>query len=466
MKTIIRREFLDHIQSLQFMVLLVLSLALFAGNGLVFVRSYAARADAYQKNLAFMNSWKSTVRLQLYRSPNPLAFVADGGDSKRPSEYYLLPGGQTTAGPPNLRAFKLPAVPPLDWSFIIGVLFSLYAVLLGYNSVSGEREQGTLRLVLSNPLGRAKLLAAKYVSILFVLLIPLLAGLLVSLTMVVVSLPQLLTLAMVLRAGLVFIMALAYVSLFAFLSLLFSALIPRSALVLLVLLAVWVVLSVVVPSSSVILAEKLSTAPREIQTARMFEPMVDKEISAKIEEIVNKAERGGFKTEEDMRAAASQAFEEGQVKVNEFYDDFRRTQRRRLEAARNLSRLSPAALFQYAAEGVVRSGPGGEDQFLRQVLEYSRVYDAYVLKKLGKVVQSSNFSFGETVTFHGKKISLDSPVPREYEGDKSDFPVFSERQSSVGAGVKGALGDLAGLILWNILLAGLAFSVFLRTDVR
>ncbi len=466
MKTIIRREFLEHAQSLQFMVLLVLSLALFAGNGLIFIESYGVRMDSYQKNLAFMDSWKSTVRLELFRLPNSLVFVAEGGDNKRPSEYYLLPGGQVTAGSPNLRAFKLPPVPPLDWSFIIGVLFSLYAILLGYSSISGEREQGTLRLVLSNSLGRAKLLAAKYISILLVLLVPLLAGALLSLTIIAGFLPQLLTLANVSRAGLVFIIALAYISLFALLSLLFSALIPRSALVLLVLLAIWVVFSVIIPSSSVIIGEKLAAAPREIQTARMFEPMVDKEISAKIEEIVKRGERGGFKTEEDMRAAADRAFEEGQVKVNQFYGDFRRAQRQRLEAVRDLSRLSPAALFQYAAEGVVRSGPGGEDQFLQQVGDYSRVYDAYILKKLGQVVPASNFSFGESVTFNGKKISLDSPEPREYEGDKSDFPVFSERQASIGAGLKSALGDLLGLVLWNIILAGLAFSAFLRTDVR
>jgi ABC-type transport system involved in multi-copper enzyme maturation permease subunit len=457
MKTIIRREFLDHVQSLQFMVLFVLSLALFAGNGFVFVKSYAERTETYQRNLTFMNDSKSTVRLQLFRRPNPLAFVADGGEDKRPSEYDLLPGGEISAGAANRRTFKLPAVPPLDWSFIIGTLFSLYAILLGYGSISGEKEQGTLRLVLANPLGRGKLLSAKYVANLLVLLVPFLAG---------AYFPQSLTLTNMSRAGLVFILALAYISLFAFLSLLFSALVPHTAIGLLALLAVWVVFAVVIPSSSVILGEKLSRAPREIQTARMFEPMVGKELDFRIEEIVKKAERGGFKTEEDMRAAADQAFEEGKVKVKQFYEDFRRTQRQRLEAVKNLSRLSPAALFQYAAEGVIGSGSGGDDRFLRQVQEYSRVYDAYILKKLGKVVQMSGFSFSENVNFNGKKTRLDSPESREYEGDKSDFPVFYERQDSLWTGLKSALGDLAGLVLWNIILAGLAFSAFIRMDVR
>jgi ABC-type transport system involved in multi-copper enzyme maturation permease subunit len=466
MKTIIRREFLDHVQSLQFIVLLVLTVILFAGNGLIFVKSYSERLDAYQKQLIFMKDWKSTVRLQLYRRPNPLFFMAEGGDNEKPSEYYLLPKGALSAGQPNLRTFKLPVVPTLDWSFIVGALFSLYAMLLGYNTISGEKEQGTLRLVLANPLGRVKLLAAKYLSMLLALFVPLLAGMLISLIIIAAFLPQVLTLANMSRIGLVVLLGLAYVSLFVLLSFLFSALILRSSLVLLTLLAVWVVFAVVIPSSSVVLVEKLSTVPREIQTARMFAPMVEKEIWAKIDQIRGQAGRGEYKTEEELRKATDRAFEEGQVKVNQFEENYERAEKARAAKAKNLSRLSPASLLQYAAEDIVQTGEEGEQHFLKQVREYSRVYDQYILKKLGKVVQTSNSSFSTNIALNGKEVHIQSPESQEYEGDKSDFPVFAEQRVSLGAGLKSALGDLAGLIIWNIVLAGLAFSAFLRTDVR
>jgi hypothetical protein len=48
----------------------------------------------------------------------------------------------------------------------------------------------------------------------------------------------------------------------------------------------------------------------------------------------------------------------------------------------------------------------------------------------------------------------------------SDFPRFAERAPRLGDGVKGAAGDIAGLLLWNIVLALAAFAVFLRADVR
>lgn len=467
MKTIIRREFLDHIQSLQFMALMVLAVILFAGNGLIFVKSYSQGVDSYQKYLAFMrDGGKSTVLLQLYRRPNSLLFIAEGGDIKRPSGYDLLPKGALSAGKQNLRTFKMPTVPTLDWTFIIGTLFSLYAILLGYSTVSWEKEQGTLRLVLANPLGRVRLITAKYLSVLSVIAVPLLAGALVSLIIIGALAPQVLTLANVSRIVLVFLLALAYVSLFAFMSLFFSSIIPRSSLVLLTLLAIWVLFAIVIPSSSSVLVDKLSSAPREIQAARMFEPMVQKEVWGKINTIVARAKRGEFRTEEELRAATDQAFEEGQARVNQFYEEFGKSERARAAKAKNLSRLSPAALFQYASEDIVQSGDGGEDEFLKQVRDFSRVYDAYIQKQLGKIVAMSNWSFSENINFQGKTIAIRSPEAQEYGGDKSDFPMFAELRTSIGAGLKSALGDLAGLILWNIILAGLAFSAFLRMDVR
>jgi ABC-type transport system involved in multi-copper enzyme maturation permease subunit len=466
MKTIIRREFLDHIRSLQFAVLLALTVVLFAGNGLVFTAANAARVETYQRQVASRGRSLSTRITWLLRRPNPLLFIAEGGDGGRPMVYTLMPKGTFFATQPNPRTFKLPVVPPLDWSFIIGTLFSLYVILLGYNAVSGEREDGTLRLVLSNSVGHMRLLTAKYVSIVSAVTAPLLAGALISLVLVGFLAPQVLSVSNIARVVLVLVIALAYISLFAFLSLLVSALLHRSSLALLALLAVWVLFSVVIPSTASVLIEKLSSAPREIQTARMLQPTLQKEVWARIEDIGKRAERGEFKTEEEVRAAADQAFEDGQVKLNQFYEDFDRTQRQRLGTARNLARLSPAAMFRYAAESLVQSGPGGEGGFLRQLREYSSIYDGYLLKKLGKVVQTSNFMMSSDISFKGKKITLHSPEPEEYRGDKSDFPRFAERRASVGAGIKSALGDLAGLILWNIVLAGLAFSAFLRADVR
>jgi hypothetical protein len=115
---------------------------------------------------------------------------------------------------------------------------------------------------------------------------------------------------------------------------------------------------------------------------------------------------------------------------------------------------------------MAETGPRAEARFLEDVRNYSRVYDDYILKKVGKVVGTSPWSFGTGAELNGKYIPLRSPQPQEYRGDKSDFPKFSERRPTPGTAFGNALGDLAGLLVWNILLAGLAFAAFLRADVR
>jgi hypothetical protein len=66
----------------------------------------------------------------------------------------------------------------------------------------------------------------------------------------------------------------------------------------------------------------------------------------------------------------------------------------------------------------------------------------------------------------GKSVYIGSPHPEEYQGDKSDFPQFVESQPLLARSLKDALYDIAGLIVWNLVLATLAFSAFLRADVR
>jgi ABC-type transport system involved in multi-copper enzyme maturation permease subunit len=465
MKTIIRREFLDHVQSLQFIVLFALSVVLFAASGFVYVRAQAEREVYYRTQMTRAEQHPSTMGARLVRRPNPLGFMAAGGDQDRPSGYDLQ-GGELTPIPVNPRTFKLPAIPALDWSFLIRVLFSLYVVLLGYDAVSGEKERGTLRLILANPLGRVKLLVGKYCSIMAAASVPFAAGVLVSLIIIGAFLPGGMAAADLGRVLFVFFLVLAYFSLFAFLSLLFSSLISRSSLVLLALLAVWVCFAVVIPSSSIVLAEKLSAAPSETQSARMFEPMVQKEVWAKIGGVQERVNRGEFRTEDEIHRETDRIFEEGQVKVTEFYANYARAENERGRKAKAMSRISPAALFQYAAEDIAGTGDTGEENFLSQCREHSRAVDGFILRKLGKVVRVSRWSFSTNMEFQGKPIVVRSPQPLNYEGDMSDYPKFEERRPGFGQALRSAFGDLAGLLVWNILLAGLAFSAFLRTDVR
>jgi ABC-type transport system involved in multi-copper enzyme maturation permease subunit len=466
MRTIIRHALQDHLQSLQFIVLFFFGIVLFSANGILFAGKYRAAQSVYQQAAGSSQPHPDTRFAGLVRRPNPLLFLAEGGDLDRPSAYTLMAKGYVSAMPVRPRDYKLPDTPKLDWAFIIKTVFSLYIILLGYAAISGEREDGTLRLVLSNPVGRARFLVGKFAAILAVALIPLAAGALVSLAFLAVIQGQSLTADLAGRILLVLALSAVYLSLFAFLSLLFSALIGRSSLALLALLGIWVLFAVLIPDTSGILSRQLARVPSDYETAKSLGPLVEREVWARIAAIQDKIQKGEIKTEAEVRAESDRAFEEGQDKMRFYQKSFADSVAARQRLARTLARLSPMALFQYAAEDLVRSGQNGEKDFLDDVRNYSRVYDDYVLRKTGKLVGQSNWSFSTSVSLNDKTIDIQSPQAPQYRGDMGDFPKFTERRVPAAAGIGNALGDIAGLLAWNIVLAGLAFAAVLRTDVR
>lgn len=466
MRKIIIRDLVDHLQSIQFFVLLGVCIVLFTLNGIVSVKMFEGQNALFNKNLSQSQEFKSTRETRIYRQPNPLLFLSEGGEKFRPSGYTLKPKGGIDAQPASPRNFKMPVIPDLDWSFLIKVIFSLYVVLLSYGAVSGEKEQGTLSLILSNSIGRVRVLVAKYCAILLSALVPLLLGAVISLIITGISIPQVLSLAGLSRILVMLIVAVVYLSIFAFLSLLFSSLIHRSSLVLLLLLAFWVLFTVFIPNISGILSEKLTDIPSEYQMAKRAGEMTEKEVWARIQEVRERTDRGELKTEEEVKAETDRAFDQGQEDLIKHYKAYDDAMKKRARTAQSLSRLSPTALFQYASENIAQSGADSEEWFLKDVRNFSTVYDDYILKKVGKLVGTSNWSFSTYFEINGKPVHIGSPQPEEYQGDKSDFPQFNETRPSLGYGLKKAFFDLSGLLLWNIVLSVFAFAAFLRADVR
>ncbi|MHC4204462.1 MAG: ABC transporter permease subunit [Planctomycetota bacterium] len=466
MVTIIKREILEHVQSLQFVILIVLSILLFGMNGWVTVKKHREQMSQYNHGISEMAHYHSTTRTTLHMRPSAMVLLADGGSKHQPPGYRLEPKGRLTPLPAGQKNFKMPFVPELDWAFIIKAIFSLYAILLAFRGISGEKEVGTLRLVLSYALRRNQVLLAKYISILLTIGIPLILGSLISLCIVSIFMPVALSLNIIPRIGLMVLLAFFYLSIFAFLGLLISSLVGRSSVVLLILLAAWILLVIVVPNLSGILSDKLTDVPSEYQTAKEVSSILKEQVWGRIDKVKERVKRGELTTEEAIKAETDRAFEEGQKKVRNHYAVYDNAMKRRANMARTLSRLSPTGMFQFASESLADTGPRREERFLKDAKTYSETYDNYILEKLGRLVGVSHWSFSTSMTVNGKHIYISSPHPEEYQGDKSDFPQFAENSPNLAYNVQEAALDLAGLSVWNLVFAGLAFWAISRCDVR
>jgi ABC-type transport system involved in multi-copper enzyme maturation permease subunit len=467
MLIIIKKEFLDYLQSIQFIGLLCFTVILFIIGAVTFSGKYEQELDIYTKRMIENYKDPSTVKTTLYRQPSQLSFISQGVEEYNPSGYVLSPKGRLMPVPPGQRNFKLPDIPEPDWAFIIKIVFSLYVVLLGYSAVSGEKEQGTLRQTLANPVGRAKLLAAKYLAIILTVMAPLLIGMIISLLIAGISEPQIYVPGILQKLLLFFLLSFLYLSFFALLSLLVSSLIHQTSLVLLALLTIWVLFAVMIPNTSGILAERFSKAPSEYQIAKRLGPMLQQEVMDKIRKLLGKVSKGEIKSEEELKLSADPVFEEAQIELTEYFKLYENTMKERQRMGRNISRISPSSLFHYAAQAVAGTGTERENNFNEKIKAYSAIYDSYILKKVGKVIAGGGISFmGTGGTPEGKILYVRSPSPEEYKGDKSDFPRFKDNLPSAVQSLRQALLDMVSLVLWNLILAISAFAAFSRSDVR
>jgi ABC-type transport system involved in multi-copper enzyme maturation permease subunit len=461
--TVFRRTIFDYMKGMQFWILLALSLVLFAMNGILFCGRYAEwKARQEIASAAVPPDTRSQV---LSVPPSPLQFMHEGDVSAIPTQYVLRSRGNITPVLDRSANIKLPPVPSLDWTFIIVVIFSLFAVLIGYDSISGEREDGTLKLSLSNSISRIRFCAAKYCAMLLVIAGALLAGTLDSIILIGSMHPDLLTGDTFLSAGAVIFAALLLCSFFALLSIVVSALIQSSPVVLLILLVAWVISAIIIPNTAPVIARTFSGTQSELQVARTIQNTRKEIFDSFWKKIEERAKNESYHSEEELKEEAFSQYDrnaDDMIRLNKSYNSALRNQ---IRTARLLARISPTALFTFAAENLTRTGEWRDEVFRDRVENYSGEFDRYILKKFG-VLRQSEGSFMGVIEFKGKKVEMRSPRPEAYKGDMSDFPPFQAPDFALSEGLFSALGDIAGLVIWNLLAAAGMFTAVQRMDVR
>ena len=164
---ITKRELYDNLNSLRFALATVLLIGLMLTNAVVHLHEHPKRVQSYRdgvaeyQNLLRSSADESLYRLaqkgpgDLYKKPSSLRFCAEGSETDLPAQAI---GGLLRWGTDRLESSWILAYPSVDtslgslrpdvtlvdWSFIIGYVLSLIALLFTFDSISGERERGTL----------------------------------------------------------------------------------------------------------------------------------------------------------------------------------------------------------------------------------------------------------------------------------------------------------------------------------
>ena len=188
--TLLQRELLANLISFRFSVAVIICLMLVVTNTIVLIDDYESRLASYNTAVRKhqidpdMVRTYSALQIKIDRPPNPLSIFNQGLDRRLGNSlviyYTYVPALWDTvshsADNPFLNLFS-----SIDLVFIFQVILSLLALLFAYDAVAGEREDGTLRLMLTTPISRGIILLAKYIAAMICLIVPLIISLVLAL---------------------------------------------------------------------------------------------------------------------------------------------------------------------------------------------------------------------------------------------------------------------------------------------
>lgn len=368
---IVKKEFLGQVLRSQFIFSTAIILILvIAGMGML-LQDYKEdvnnkkNSESIQRNqMAEANELHDVLRA--FKVERPIAAlrpVASGAEANVDPSVELGPRGVTgTAGGFDKNPIY-DLFPRVDLVFIIGVFLSLMVFLLSYDSISGEREDGTLRLVFSYNVPRDTFLLGKCIGGLLSLSVPLLAGFSAAAVLLVYSRTMHLETEDWLAYLAILVVSFLYLSLMYTVGLFVSSRSHRSTTSISVLLFFWVVFVLIVPNAMPYLASilrPLDTPSRIQERIGAAWARTSTAFWTEVHEKANEMGRWSEEFREWRRVREQQREEEYAEERKAIIGPYVRERAQFAKLAQGLSRLSPLASYTYAATRLAQTGPEQE----------------------------------------------------------------------------------------------------------
>ena len=373
LSVLIRREILAHVLSLRFAVTFALFLVLIATSIFVTANTckqdsaeYDARLRANRDHVSDILAEKEDTRLwdRLFwdegvrhaTPPAPLAWMGQGLSQAWPvaidtTSENIRGADRGLTRNPLLGLLRVP-----DFVYVVNVVLSLLAILFMFDAVCGEKESGTLRLLLSNSVPRHLVLLGKWVGGYVVLIIPFLiavgGGLLYAWGCGVFD-P---TPDSVVRITALVIVAAVYIAVFFNISLFISTTTSQPATSLLICLLVWVASIIVIPNLGPVTARILRPTPsrKSIEAAKRA---VEQEIDLRKQRLtLVSGELWYGNSVEKAMEKLDQEQQERKAELDRYYQVREDAQ---LDLARTLGTFFARRLLDICGGGAERDRPGG-----------------------------------------------------------------------------------------------------------
>ncbi|MCA9733749.1 MAG: ABC transporter permease subunit [Deferribacteres bacterium] len=444
------------------------------------VRQYETARKLVNDEMQSASSWRG-LSTRIYRKPDPMHIFVSGlhYDLGRVSAIDNDSGVKLTnsiySDDPIFAVFRF-----IDFTFIVQVVLSLFAILFTYDAINGERESGTLKLTFANAVPKVKYIIAKSLGSWLGLVIPLLLPLLLAiLLLLLLQIPM--TGHHWARLLSLFGVSFLYFTFFIFLGVLVSSLTRQSSISFLTLLVLWIVLVFIVPRAGIMLAAHIEPVPSvaeidgklEAFSKDQWEQHLDAMESRWQErnrgtENMTKEEREAWKDDnswqwmqedEKEREKTEKAIDTYATKLRQ---DLRNRQRNQEKLAFVLARFSPVSSYKLTAMHLAETDIELKSEHEDALQQYRDQFLAY---RDNKAKQNADNAGGIRIEVDNEGLRIQGSADQGTL-DIADAPVFHYPQRSFGHVIAASVMDVGWLFFWTVVVLAWAFVGFLRYDVR
>ena len=464
LKTIILNEIKQNILSLKLQVTFIIMMVVFLVGSIAYVIQYRNSLDDYYD---YMSKRQDEIKKEAdtnisnvateYRdylfAPLLNGFIDDAKSQFIPNNIkysaynvYELSISRKTSNPYLLLSNEL------NWGFILSIITSFAILLLSYDSISGEREQQTLKLILSNSVSRGVFLFGKYASIIISGILMMLPGLMVSLIILLLSGILKVNTFLIFEISGFIIAAILFIATISALGL-FCSVISRSANVsLLISLTLWAAFLIFSPNLAVFTADQFfktknsETIQHEVNMANDAINKVAPEGSWSM----NWSDPSFYRHKLRAINQTNLMNSEKQIKDEWFNNQFRQ-----YEKASQFTYLSPISIFGMVNESLTGSGyprfrKNWNDlhTFQNQFLTWFKAVDA-------KDPKSPHwYNPYENVSTSRQKVQFE------------EVPLYNERLMTIPQRLAAGIPGILLLLGYSLLLFVITIVMFTKYDVR
>lgn len=419
--TLIKKEIAQHVLSYRFIIAVLLCFILILTSVTVMLGDYKQRLANYSVNLPKDNEDRAI------KPPETLSIFAKGLDEGMCRSFdigWLWGAINPTSKSQQVNVlFALFATP--DFAYIVKAVMSLLAILFAFDAISGEREHGTLKLILANSVSRGSLLLSKLVGGYVSLILPFALASLFGAFFVSLSPSVSLRSDEWARLFLIFLASLGYIAMFFSLGILISSMTKTAASSAVILLFLWTIIVFAIPNAGSLVAKQIAPMPS-------VQKLEEEKTQMWVAEI--------FKLNNRQTPSLQAAWDGIYDKFIQLEGIYRNKLNRLINLSQNLCRLSPAASYIYIATALAQTSIADEYGYKQAVLRY----------------RTEVFEHGGD--FRGFRI-----VRTRNSVDK---PRFFYRRLTLPESIQAISLDAAAIIAFTALFFMGAYLAFLRYDVR